>query len=99
VSGAGKPALRRDWWAKSTAGALGGLGLGIALAGLLVWLTPGGPGALNKYQFAMWLVSPLWLGVLSLCFLFPSGRAAWAWLGGANALAFSALAACRHFLG
>lgn len=90
--------LRRDWWGKSSAGVFGGLGLALALAGLVAWLTPGGPAATNKFQLIMWLVSPLWLGVLSLCFLFPSGASAWRWLGGANLLAFAALAACRHFL-
>lgn len=90
--------IRPDWCSKSLAGLLGGLGLALALAGLVAWLTPGGIQGANKYQFVMWLMSPLWLGVLSLVYLFPSGAAAWGWLGGANLLAFAALAACRLFL-
>lgn len=43
----------------------------------------------------MWLVTPIWLTVLSLVFLFASGRRAWLWLGGANALVFGALALLR----
>ena len=43
----------------------------------------------------MWLVAPLWMALLSTCFLFRSGRHAWLWLGGANVLAWVALYACH----
>jgi hypothetical protein len=45
----------------------------------------------------MWMVPPIWLGVLSFCFLFRSGLSAWLWLGGANILTFGGLYICRHF--
>lgn len=90
---------RNDWLLKSLAGALLGLGLAIALSGLFAWLGPGGLAPLNKYQFSMWIVPPLWLGVLSAVFLFPNAARAWLWLGGANALAWLALCLVRQSAG
>lgn len=90
---------RAAWLSKSLAGTLLGFGLAIALSGLFAWLGPGGLAPLNKYQFNMWLVPPLWLGVLSAVFLFSSAARAWLWLGGANALAFAALWLVRQAAG
>ncbi|MBK3733442.1 hypothetical protein FBZ83_103113 [Azospirillum brasilense] len=87
--------IRADWWSKSVAGVVLGFALAIALSGLFAWIGPGGPAAVNKLQFVMWLVVPIWLGVVSLCFLFRSGRQAWLWLGGATVLAHTALLAAR----
>ena len=39
----------------------------------------------------MWLMAPLWAGVLSFVYLFRDSLRAWLWLGAANALAFAAL--------
>jgi hypothetical protein len=39
----------------------------------------------------------VWITVFGFCFLFRSGRAAWAWLGAANLIAFAALFACRFY--
>ncbi|SMH47201.1 hypothetical protein [Azospirillum agricola] len=90
-----RPPIRPDWWSKSLAGTLLGFTLAIALSGLFAWAGPGGPRALNKIQFNMWMVAPIWLGVVSFCFLFRSGLRAWLWLGGANLLAYAALHAAR----
>nr|WP_218626747.1 hypothetical protein [Caballeronia sp. dw_276] len=80
------------------AGAAGGFGLGIAASGLLACLTPGPLDAQNKFQVAMWLVPPVWIGAMSVSFVFRSGLRAWLWLGGANALGFAMLALARHFI-
>ncbi len=90
--------IRRDWVSKTSAGAILGLSLAIALAGLFAWLSPGGLETPNKFQLVMWLVAPIWLMTLSLCFLFASGKRAWLWLGGVNLMAYAGLFACRHFL-
>lgn len=89
---------RNDWLSKTLAGTVLGLGLAMAIAGLVAWGTPGGPVATNKFQFVMWLVAPIWVGVLSFCYLFRNGLRAWVWLGAANVVAFAGLGACRHFL-
>lgn len=92
------PRLRPDWVSKSLAGTLLGFSLAVALSGIFAWAGPGGLLAANKYQLAMWLLAPLWLGVLSFCFLFRTGLRAWLWLGGANLAAYATLYACRSFL-
>jgi hypothetical protein len=89
--------LSRDWLSKTLAGVTGGFGLAIAASGLLACLTPGALDEQNKFQVAMWLVPPVWIGVMSGSFVFRSGRRAWIGLGGANALGFAMLALARHF--
>lgn len=90
--------IRRDWVSKTSAGAVLGFSLAIALAGLFAWLGPGGMAAPNRFQLVMWLIAPVWLTTLSLCFLFSSGVRAWLWLGAANLLAYAGLFACRLLL-
>lgn len=90
------PAFRNDWIAKSLAGTLLGFALAVAISGLFAWVGPGGIAAVNKYQMIMWLVVPLWLGILGACFLFRDGLRAWIWLGGACALVYAGLFIGRH---
>jgi hypothetical protein len=90
--------IRRDWVSKSLAGLLLGFAFAIALAGLFAHLGPEGLEGRNKYQLVMWLIAPIWLGVLSLVFLFRSGLRAWLWLGGASLVAHGGLYACRLLL-
>lgn len=89
----------RDWFGKATAGLILGFLLSLGLCGLFARF---GPGAINfmsaQGQVTMWLMSPLWCGILSFCFLFGSGLRAWAWLGAANIAAWAPLLAVR-FLG
>lgn len=90
--------MSKDWLSKSAAGVLLGFVLSILASGLFAWLTPGGPGAPNKFQATMWLTAPVWAAVMSAVYFFRSGLQAWCWLGGATALGAAALMACRHFL-
>lgn len=92
---AAKPdAIRRDWLAKTLAGALLGFTLAIGCSSLFNWFAADLPLSIRG-QLAMWLVAPVWMGVLSGVYFFGSGLRAWAWLGGANLLVFGALAASR----
>lgn len=85
-----KPApIRPDWITKTLAGLLLGPGLAISASGLLAALLHDMPLAVSG-QLVMWLVPPVWLLVQSLVYFFSSGLRAWAWLGGANALALAA---------
>ena len=91
-------ARREDGLSKTLAGTLLGFALAMAVSGLFAWLGPGGPAASNKFQFVMWLVSPVWVAVLSFSYLFASGRQAWFCLGAACVLAYAGLFAARLFL-
>lgn len=87
-------AIAHDWLSKTLAGTLLGFTLAIGCAGLFNGLAGGMPLGVRG-QLAMWLTAPVWLGVLSGVYFFPSGKRAWAWLGGANLLVFGLLAAFR----
>ena len=87
----GKPAaIRRDWISKSLAGALLGFALAIGASATLAALTAGIP-LVTRSQLVMWLVPPVWLGVLGTVYFFTSGARAWAWLGGACLALYGAL--------
>ncbi|ABC23114.1 hypothetical protein [Rhodospirillum rubrum] len=88
------PPIRRDWLSKILAGTLLGFTLALGCSGLLVLALPQLPLPV-KAQLAMWVVMPLWLGVLSGCFAFRDGRRAWLWLGGATALVLDLLVVAR----
>lgn len=79
-----------NWFGKASAGLVLGFGLALALSALFAILMPGIGG--GKLQVTMWIVSPMWVTILSFCFLFRNGRAAWGWLGLANGIAFGLLA-------
>ncbi|MCF4164793.1 hypothetical protein L2U69_03960 [Zavarzinia compransoris] len=86
----------RNWFGKSAAGLVLGYGIAIACSGLIALA---GPMADNgKMQFVMWMVPPVWCGVLGFCFLFRDGWRAWGWLGLANILLFGAFFAGRALL-
>ncbi len=90
----------RHWFGKSCAGVLLGFSLAVAVSGLFAWLGPGGiNGGGSKIQFNMWLIAPVWAGVLSSVFLFRDSARAWLWLGAANAAAFSLLWSARMLMG
>ncbi|MFA7665494.1 MAG: hypothetical protein WCY32_05180 [Burkholderiaceae bacterium] len=78
--------IRPDWVSKTLAGVLLGLSLALTCSGLLAALLIGMPVPVSG-QLAMWLVPPVWLGVLSFVYFFSSGLRAWLWLGGVNVLA------------
>lgn len=79
--------IRRDWLAKSLAGAVLGGTLALGASGLFVQAATGlDPGI--RAQLAMWLVVPVWMAALALAFLWRDGWRAWLWLGLANGLAW-----------
>lgn len=88
------PPIQRDWVSKTLAGALLGFTLGLGVSGLFAWLTPD-MGLSIRGQLAMWMVPPIWLLTFGFVYFFASGKRAWLWLGGANALVFGALALTR----
>ncbi len=83
------------WWRKTLAGGVLGLTLAFALSGLFAWLGPGGLRAPDKTQFVMWLITPLWMLMFSLVYLFANGNRALLVFGLANGLAWLALFGVR----
>lgn len=76
--------VQRDWLSKTTAGLVLGAVLAIACSGLFSRLNAAMPLAVRG-QLTMWMVPPIWLGVLSGVYFFSSGVRAWLWLGAAGA--------------
>ncbi len=82
----------KDWFGKASAGLLLGLAIALGVSGLLPRLGVGTVGYnATSGQFMMWLIAPVWAGVLSFCFLFGSGLRAWVGLGLAAAAVWGGL--------
>jgi len=86
--------IRRDWLSKTLAGALLGFTLAMGCSGLFMLLPPALPTPV-KAQLAMWLVAPIWMGVLGGVYAFASGARAWLWLCTANLIIFGVLMMAR----
>lgn len=81
-----QPLTASNWFGKASAGFILGLAIAIGISGLLIWAMDLGDTLFSlEGQFTMWMVSPIWCGILSFCFLFRSGPRAWAVLGAATA--------------
>lgn len=76
--------VQRDWLSKTLAGFVLGAVLAIACSGLFSRLNAAMPLAVRG-QLAMWMVPPVWLGVLGGVYFFSNGVRAWLWLGAAGA--------------
>jgi len=76
--------IQPHWWTKTLAGLTLGLTLAYALVAIFAWYGPGGIDAPVKVQFNMWLISPIWLLILSFSFLFKTGLKAIGYLLLAN---------------
>jgi len=86
------PLSSRNWFGNACAGLLLGFFLALGLSGIFVQFGPGEVGAFSaKHQLTMWLIAPLFVAVLSGCFLFRTGLRAWGWLGLANLLIWGLL--------
>ncbi|MFV0595382.1 hypothetical protein [Shewanella sp.] len=83
--------LQPDWWTKSLAGLVLGFTLALGLVGLFAWFGPGGIDADTKVQFNMWMITPIWLSILSFSFLFKTGLRAIGYLGLFNILTYIVL--------
>lgn len=73
------------WWAQTLAGIACGFVLALLASALLVRLGQS-IAPPTRTQLAMWLMPPVWLGVAGGVYFFPTGRHAWAWLGGVSLL-------------
>ena len=81
--------IQPHWWSKTVAGAVLGLALAYALVIIFAWYGPGGIDAPIKVQFNMWIISPIWLLIFSLTYLFKTGIKAFMYLGATNLVFYS----------
>ena len=87
--------IQPHWWSKSIVGCLLGFSLALAISGLWAWWGPGGIDAADKVQFNMWIVTPFWMIIFSLVYLFRTGWQALAFLAAFNGVAWTLLAIAR----
>ena len=90
--------IQPHWWTKSLACAVLGLTFAFAVVGIFAWYGPGGIQSPNKVQFNMWMISPVWLLILSFSFLFRTGMRAVLVLGAANLIAWATFLLLRYTL-
>ncbi|MEG3765235.1 hypothetical protein [Alteromonas sp. 14N.309.X.WAT.G.H12] len=90
--------IQPDWWSKTIASTVLGLTLAFALVGLFAWYGPGGIHAATKNQFNMWIISPIWLLIISFSFLFRTGARAFLILGTANLICWGLFVLLRYVL-
>jgi len=81
--------LSKGWLGKTLAGSICGLALALVASGFFMLPDTKYNTVFDKYQIAMWMVPPIWLAVLSFCYLFRDALRAWLWLGGASVLGFA----------
>ncbi|MBQ4809712.1 hypothetical protein A7985_04270 [Pseudoalteromonas luteoviolacea] len=97
--------IQPHWWSKTFAGIIAGFLLSIGIVGIFAWLGPDGltqpiseETRLWKTQFNMWVITPIWLTILSFVYLFRTGVQAWCWLGGLATLTIVIVACLRGLL-
>lgn len=80
--------MRSDWLSKTLAGLVLGFGAALGFTGLFL-IMASEMGRSASAQLVMWLLSPLWLLILSTVYLFRSGLRAWIWLALLNAAVYA----------
>lgn len=81
--------LSKGWLGKTLAGAICGLAIALIASGFFMLPDTKHNTIYDKYQIAMWMVPPIWLAVLSCCYLFRDALRAWLWLGGISIAGFA----------
>ena len=87
--------IQPHWWLKSIAGTLLGLTLAYGIVTIYVWYGPGTFSTTAKTQFNMWIISPLWLLILSFSFMFKTAKQAFIYLSAANIITYGSFALLR----
>lgn len=88
--------MAHELGSKTLAGVLLGCPLSFALCGIYGYLGPG--SRLDNYFVVLFLLLPVWTGLISLAFACRTGLRAWGWLVLGNAVGFGFLALLRQWL-
>jgi len=81
--------LSKGWLGKTLAGTVCGLAIALITSAFFMLPDTHNNTVYDKYQIAMWMVPPVWLAVLSCCYLFRNALRAWLWLGGVSIAGFA----------
>ena len=81
--------LSKGWLGKTLAGVICGLAIALIASGFFMLPDTKHNTVYDKYQIAMWMVPPIWLAILSCCYLFRDAARAWLWLGGISIAGFA----------
>lgn len=81
--------IQPQWWGKTLVGFILGLAIAYGLVAIFAWFGPGGIDAKDKVQFNMWMISPIWLFILSFVYLFKTTKTAFLYLFSANIAIYS----------
>lgn len=83
--------IQPQWWGKTAVGVFLGLALSYGIVALIVWF---GPDGINsnlsdqrlfwKTQFNMWIVTPIWMLIVSFIYMFKTTKQAFIYLLSAN---------------
>ncbi|WP_444898191.1 hypothetical protein [Microbulbifer sp. SSSA005] len=91
----GLEGYKPHWWVKSLCAIFLGLPIAVAIAGLIAMWGPGDVVVDDKSQFVMWLITPVWLTLVSLVYLFISVRRMLSLYLGLNLVLFTLLWVAR----
>ena len=81
--------IQPQWWGKTLVGFILGLAIAYGLVAIFTWFGPGGIDAKDKVQFNMWMISPIWLLILSFVYLFKTTKTAFLYLFSTNIAIYS----------
>lgn len=97
--------IQPQWWGKTTVGVFLGLALSYGIVALIVWFGPDGiNGNLSdqrlfwKTQFNMWIVTPIWMLIVSFIYMFKTTKQAFIYLLSANVIIYTIFIGLRSML-
>ncbi|MEL7477759.1 MAG: hypothetical protein AAGJ17_02525 [Pseudomonadota bacterium] len=97
--------IQPQWWGKTAVGVFLGLALSYGIVALIVWF---GPDGINsnlsdqrlfwKTQFNMWIVTPIWMLIVSFIYMFKTTKQAFIYLLSANVIIYTIFIGLRSML-
>ncbi|ALO43069.1 hypothetical protein [Pseudoalteromonas phenolica] len=97
--------IQPQWWGKTAVGVFLGLALSYGIVALIVWFGPDGiNGQLSdqrlfwKTQFNMWIVTPIWMLIVSFIYMFKTTKQAFISLLSANVIIYTVFFGLRSML-
>lgn len=94
--------IQPQWWGKTAVGVFLGLLLSYGIVAFIVWF---GPDNINqnlsnerllwKTQFNMWIVTPIWMLIVSFIYMFKTTKQAFIYLFSANLIIYTLFFALR----